>query len=59
MPGPSCARPRQRPDNEVLIFSGTGDKWIAGFDPEMAKQPLHELPADAFYDQIYADATNC
>jgi enoyl-CoA hydratase/carnithine racemase len=45
------------PDNEVLIFSGTGDKWIAGFDPEMAKQPLHELPADAFYDQIYADAT--
>jgi enoyl-CoA hydratase/carnithine racemase len=45
------------PDNEVLIFSGTGDKWIAGFDPEMAKQPLHELPADAFYDQIYSDAT--
>jgi enoyl-CoA hydratase/carnithine racemase len=45
------------PDNEVLIFSGTGDKWIAGFDPEMAKLPLHELPADAFYDQIYADAT--
>jgi enoyl-CoA hydratase/carnithine racemase len=45
------------PDNEVLIFSGTGDKWIAGFDPEMAKQPLHELPADAFYDQIYMDAT--
>ena len=25
------------PDNEVLIFGGTGDKWIAGFDPEMAK----------------------
>lgn len=45
------------PDNEVLIFSGSGDKWIAGFDPEMAKQPLHELPADAFYDQIYMDAT--
>lgn len=45
------------PDNEVLIFSGTGDKWIAGFDSEMSKQPLHELPADAFYDQIYADAT--
>ena len=45
------------PDNEVLIFSGTGDQWIAGFDPEMAKQPLHELPADAFYDQIYMDAT--
>ena len=37
-------------DNEVLIFSGTGDKWIAGFDPEMSKLPLHELPADAFYE---------
>ena len=45
------------PDNEVLIVSGTGDKWIAGFDPEMSTQPLHELPADAFYDQIYSDAT--
>jgi enoyl-CoA hydratase/carnithine racemase len=45
------------PENEVLIFGGTGDKWIAGFDPEMSKQPLHELPADAFYDQIYLDAT--
>jgi len=45
------------PDNEVLIFSGTGDKWIGGFDPQFAAQSLHELPADAFYDQIYADAT--
>jgi enoyl-CoA hydratase/carnithine racemase len=45
------------PDNEVLIFSGTGDKWISGFDPEFATQPLAELPADAFYDQIYSDAT--
>jgi enoyl-CoA hydratase/carnithine racemase len=45
------------PDNEVLIFGGTGDKWIAGFAPEMTKEPLHELPADAFYDQIYSDAT--
>ena len=45
------------PDNEVLIFSGTGDKWIAGFDPEMSKPPFHELPADAFYDQLYMDAT--
>jgi len=45
------------PDNEVLIFSGTGDKWIAGFDPDFAAQSLHELPADAFYDQIYSDAT--
>jgi len=45
------------PDNEVLIFSGTGDKWIAGFDPDFAAQSLAELPADAFYDQIYSDAT--
>jgi enoyl-CoA hydratase/carnithine racemase len=45
------------PDNEVLIFSGTGDKWIAGFDPDFAAQSLDEMPADAFYDQIYADAT--
>jgi enoyl-CoA hydratase/carnithine racemase len=45
------------PDNEVLIFSGTGDKWIGGFDPDFAAQSLHEMPADAFYDQIYTDAT--
>ena len=45
------------PDNEVLIFSGTGDKWIAGFDPEMSKLPFHEMPEDVFYDQLYADAT--
>jgi enoyl-CoA hydratase/carnithine racemase len=24
------------PDNELLIFSGMGDKWIAGFDPQPA-----------------------
>ena len=45
------------PDNEVLIFSGSGDKWIAGFDPEFATHSLDEMPADAFYDQIYSDAT--
>jgi enoyl-CoA hydratase/carnithine racemase len=45
------------PDNEVLIFSGTGDKWIAGFDPEFATESLDAMPADAFYDQIYSDAT--
>ena len=45
------------PDNEVLIFGGTGDKWIGGFDPDFAAQSLHEMPADAFYDQIYSDAT--
>ena len=45
------------PDNEVLIFGGTGDKWIAGFDPKLAQQSLDEMPPDAFYDQIYSDAT--
>lgn len=45
------------PDNEVLIFSGTGDKWIAGFDPAFSAQSLHQMPPDAFYDQIYTDAT--
>ncbi len=44
------------PENEVLIFGGSGDKWIAGFAPDMSR-PLHEMPADAFYDQIYHDAT--
>jgi hypothetical protein len=45
------------PDSEVLIFSGTGDKWIGGFDRELAEQPIHEMPSDAFYDHIYWDAT--
>lgn len=45
------------PENEVLIFSGSGDKWIAGFDPDFATQSLHDMPADAFYDRIYSDAT--
>lgn len=45
------------PANEVLIFSGTGDQWIAGFAPDFTAQSLHTMPADAFYDQIYTDAT--
>jgi enoyl-CoA hydratase/carnithine racemase len=46
------------PENEVLIFGGTSDQWFAGFDPEMSRQPLHEMPGDAFYDQLYHDSTN-
>lgn len=42
------------PDNEVLIFSGTGDRWI-GADPNF-DQPLHQMPSDSFYD-VYWDAT--
>ena len=45
------------PDNEVLIFSGTGDKWIGGFDRNMAEQPIAQMPSDAFYDHVYWDAT--
>jgi enoyl-CoA hydratase/carnithine racemase len=45
------------PENEVLIFGGTGDKWIAALDPEMSRRPLSDLPPDEFYDHIYADAT--
>src|SRR5258708_37122189 len=45
------------PENEVLIFGGSGDQWIAGFDPEMARQPFHEMSGDVFYDQLYHDAT--
>jgi enoyl-CoA hydratase/carnithine racemase len=45
------------PDNEVLIFGGMGDKWIAGLDQEMSSRPLSDLPPDEFYDQIYSDAT--
>jgi enoyl-CoA hydratase/carnithine racemase len=44
-------------ENEVLIFGGAGDKWIAGLDQEMAQRPLSEFPADEFYDHIYSDAT--
>ena len=51
------------PDNEVLIFSGTGDEWIAAqFDenfpaPQDSAKAIAQMPPDAFYDQIYADAT--
>ena len=45
------------PDNEVLIFSGTGDKWIGGFDRNLAEQPIHQIPQTLLYDQIYWDAT--
>jgi hypothetical protein len=45
------------PDNEVLIFTGAGDKWIGGFDRNLAEQPIHEMPSDSFYDHIYWDAT--
>lgn len=42
-------------DNEVLIFSGTGDKWIADFDMELAEKPLTELPEDVYFDHLFTD----
>jgi enoyl-CoA hydratase/carnithine racemase len=50
------------PDNEVMIFSGAGDKWIGAVDPSFpppdeTARALQSLPADAFYDHVYSDAT--
>jgi enoyl-CoA hydratase/carnithine racemase len=52
----------QDPDNEVLILTGTGDKWIAGFNTSHAgaggaANTLQTLPTDAFYDHLVNDAT--
>lgn len=50
------------PDNEVLILTGTGDKWIAGFNTAKhaggsgAADTLQTLPTDAFYDHLVHDA---
>lgn len=50
------------PDNEVLILTGTGDKWIAGFNSSHAggggaANALQTMPTDAFYDHLVHDAT--
>jgi len=50
------------PENEVLILTGTGDKWIAGFDPSHssaagAADALQTMESDSFYDHLYYDAT--
>jgi enoyl-CoA hydratase/carnithine racemase len=50
------------PDNEVMIFSGAGDKWIGAIDssfppPEGMVRHLDSHPSDTFYDQLYQDAT--
>jgi enoyl-CoA hydratase/carnithine racemase len=41
------------PDNEVLILTGTGDRWIAGVDPASFDQPVHTWPADVAYQHYY------
>jgi enoyl-CoA hydratase/carnithine racemase len=44
------------PENEVLIFTGTGDTWM-GFGPEsMGDEPVTSLPSDSFYDHQIADS---
>ena len=44
------------PDNEVLIFSGTGDTWLDYTERSRYESPLAELPADSFYDHQFADS---
>src|SRR2546425_11374047 len=44
------------PDNEVLIFSGTGDKWIGGFCPALAARSFHEVRPAAGSHQSYSAA---
>lgn len=50
------------PDNEVLILTGTGDKWIGGLETEFPSdghvtEAFSKMTADVFYDQLYLDAT--
>lgn len=48
------------PDNEVLIFTGTGDQWIVGPDFSEASAEAEDndvLPPDAFFEQGFIDAT--
>jgi enoyl-CoA hydratase/carnithine racemase len=39
------------PDNEVLIITGTGDRWIAGIDPRSFAEPLSSWSATELYEQ--------
>jgi enoyl-CoA hydratase/carnithine racemase len=41
-------------DNEVLIITGTGRQWIAGFDPRSFSEPPSQWPSDILYEQ-YSD----
>ena len=44
------------PENEVLIFSGTGDKWLDYTERSQYEESLADLPADSFYDHQFADS---
>jgi enoyl-CoA hydratase/carnithine racemase len=43
------------PANEVLILTGTGDRWIDGIHRPSFAQPAPEWPADAAYQHAYLD----
>ena len=44
-------------DNEVIIFTGTGESWMAGVDPESlaAMNSVQQLPSEQAYQLLYAD----
>lgn len=44
------------PDNEVLIFSGTGDSWMDLGPDSMGDDPTSTLPSDSYYDHQYVDS---
>jgi enoyl-CoA hydratase/carnithine racemase len=44
------------PENELLIFSGSGDKWLDLAARSKYEMPLGELPSDSFYDHQFADS---
>ena len=44
------------PENEVLIFSGSGDKWLDYAARSEYESPLSKLPSDSFYDHQFADS---
>jgi enoyl-CoA hydratase/carnithine racemase len=41
------------PENEVLILTGTGDRWFSGAPRKVWQAPLHEEAPDYIYQQLY------
>ncbi|RYD97827.1 MAG: enoyl-CoA hydratase/isomerase family protein [Sphingomonadales bacterium] len=44
------------PENEVLIFSGTGASWMAFGEESMGDEKACDLPSDSFYDHQIVDS---
>ncbi|WP_314408331.1 enoyl-CoA hydratase/isomerase family protein [Streptomyces kroppenstedtii] len=40
-------------ENEVLILTGTGDRWFSGSPSKVWKKPLHEEGSEYIYQQLY------